>query len=181
MQKFTILIKKALELFNKLAKENSKPFLFVICLVLLPVILANILYHEKNVEKRGFKIEISENGERVIREEKIIDLATAMQTADASRGAKIFKKCSSCHTIKKGDSARVGPNLWGIVNRKKASSLGFSYSKAMSQKGGNWDIESINQFITKPKEYVEGTKMAFGGLKKPQDRADIILFLQQQK
>ena len=104
-----------------------------------------------------------------------------MQTADENRGAKIFKKCASCHTIKKGEPARVGPNLFGVVNRQKASFSGFSYSKAMSEKGGSWDIESINQFITKPKDYIAGTKMAFGGLKKPQDRADIILFLQKQK
>lgn len=181
MQKIITLVKKALELSKALAKENSKPFCFVICLVLLPILLANILYHKKEVEKRGFQIEISANGERVVKEVKVIDLATAMQTADENRGAKIFKKCASCHTIKKGEPARVGPNLFGVVNRQKASFSGFSYSKAMSEKGGSWDIESINQFITKPKDYIAGTKMAFGGLKKPQDRADIILFLQKQK
>jgi cytochrome c len=177
MQKIQDLLKE----LNRSFRENAKPISCAIALVCLPILLANILYQEKDMIKRGYKIEISESGKRIIKEVKIVDLATVMKTADIDRGAKIFKKCASCHTIKKGDPARVGPNLWSVVGRKKGSFLGFSYSKAMLEKGGSWDIESINQFVTKPKDYLPGTKMAFGGLKKPQDRADVILYLQQQR
>ena len=112
--------------------------------------------------------------------EKPVDLAELMKLADLDRGAKIFKKCASCHNILKGEGAKVGPNLNGVVGRMKGSMAGFTYSGAMKEKGGIWDRESINQFITKPKEYISGTKMAFPGLKKPQDRADVILYLEKQ-
>lgn len=129
--------------------------------------------------KRGFEIELSADGKPVVKkEEKPVDLASMMKLADLDRGAKIFKKCATCHTIGRGEAAKVGPNLFGVVGRQKASTA-FSYSDAMKAKGGAWDVESINQFITKPKDFVPGTKMAFPGLKKPQDRADVILFLQK--
>jgi len=103
-----------------------------------------------------------------------------MKIADADRGAKIFKKCASCHNVGKGEGAKVGPGLYGVVGRAKGVFAGFSYSDAMKAKGGIWDRDAINQFITKPKEYLAGTKMAFAGLKKPQDRADVILYLEKQ-
>ena len=103
-----------------------------------------------------------------------------MKIADYDRGAKIFKKCASCHNIIKGEGAKVGPNLYQVVGRARASSFGFAYSEAIKAKGGAWDRDSINQFITKPKDYLPGTKMAFPGLKKPQDRADVILYLDKQ-
>ncbi|MBM3579805.1 MAG: c-type cytochrome [Alphaproteobacteria bacterium] len=130
--------------------------------------------------KRGFEIEISADGKPIKREEKVVDLASLMKLADIDRGAKIFKKCATCHTAGKGEAAKIGPNLFGIVGRARATTS-FTYSDAMKAKGGAWDQESINQFITKPKDFVPGTKMAFPGLKKPQDRADVILFLEKQK
>ena len=111
----------------------------------------------------------------------MIDFAVLFKNANVDNGAKVFKKCASCHTVGKGEAAKVGPNLYGILGRKRAGMPGFSYSEAMKAKGGAWDIDSINQFIAKPKDFVAGTKMAFPGLKKPQDRADVILFLQKQK
>jgi cytochrome c len=150
-------------------------------LVLVVTVFANLTYQQKKDIKRGFEIELSADGKPVVKkEEKPVDLSTLLATADFDRGAKSFKKCASCHSIGKGEAAKVGPNLFGIVGRKKASTS-FSYSEAMKAKGGAWDIESINQFITKPKDFVSGTKMAFAGLKKPQERADVILFLQKQK
>ncbi len=150
-------------------------------IVIVTVLVTNLSYHEKKVVKRGFEIAVSTDGKPVEKkEEKPIDLATMMKTADLDRGAKIFKKCASCHSIGKGEAAKVGPNLYAVVGRAKAATA-FAYSDAMKAKGGSWDIESINNFITKPKDFVPGTKMAFAGLKKPQDRADVILFLQKQK
>ncbi len=145
------------------------------------IIATNLLYQQKKVVKRGFWIEFVLDGKPVIKkEEKPINLDDLMQTADALRGEKIFKKCASCHTIGKGEAAKVGPNLFGIVGRARASFSGFNYSEAMRNKGGSWDRDSIDLFITKPKDFVSGTKMAFPGLKKPQDRADVILFLEKR-
>jgi cytochrome c len=163
-------------------KINGASFALALVLIIFAVISADALYHPKEVVKRGYQIELSADGKPVAKkEEKPVDLATMMKTADIDRGAKIFKKCASCHSIAKGEAARVGPNLYGVIGRKRGSFVGFSYSEAMKAKGGNWDSESINSFITKPKEYLPGTKMAFAGLKKPQDRADVVLYLQGQK
>lgn len=174
-------MKNIIEKLKNSLFENSAPFFLSIFIVVVSILLTKALYHEKDMIKRGYKIEISKDGKRVVKQEKVIDLKTALKTADFDRGKKIFRKCASCHNIKKGAGAKVGPNLWKIVNRKKGSSPGFAYSKALLQKGGRWDVESINQFILKPRNYIPGTKMAFGGLKKPQARADVILYLQQQK
>jgi cytochrome c len=148
-------------------------------IIIVSVIFADISYHPKNMIKRGFEVQVSTDGKPVVKlEEKPIDINQLLRTANFDNGAKIFKKCASCHTIGRGEAAKVGPNLFGVVGRKKASTS-FNYSEAMKTKGGAWDMESISQFITKPKDFVPGTKMAFPGLKKPQDRADVILYLQR--
>jgi cytochrome c len=93
-------------------------------------------------------------------------------------GKAIFmKQCFTCHTTDKGGANKVGPNLWDVVGRKVASHAGFSYSSALQAKGGEWSYEDINHMILKPTAYVKGTKMAFAGLPKEQERADVIAYL----
>ncbi len=101
-------------------------------------------------------------------------------TASLENGEKLYKKCGACHNYEKGSKSKIGPNLWDIVNRLKASSEGFAYSNALAEIGGMWDFEELNKFLFKPKDYIQGTKMNFAGLKKAEDRADIILWLRQQ-
>ncbi|HLD77162.1 MAG TPA: cytochrome c family protein [Rickettsiales bacterium] len=156
-------------------------FLVVMLMVLLSVFGADILYQPKKMLKRGYQIVISKDGTIVKREEKSIDIAALMKIANVEKGAKIFKKCATCHNIEKGAAHKVGPNLFGVIGRIKGSASGFSYSVAMKNKGGNWNRDDLNQFLEKPKKYIAGTKMGFAGLKKPQDRADIILFLENKK
>ena len=147
-------------------------------IAVIAVIFANITYNPKIVVKRGFEIKLSADGTPVPKKEvKPVDIKALMQVADLKRGKKIFKKCASCHTIKRGAASKVGPNLHNIIGRNKASMAGFKYSDAMKAKGGSWNIDAINLFLTKPKDYVPGTKMAFPGLRKPQDRADVIMYL----
>jgi cytochrome c len=98
--------------------------------------------------------------------------------ASADAGKALFQKqCFTCHTTDKGGANKVGPNLWGVVGRKKASHEGFSYSSAMQGKGGDWSVEDINHLIFKPTAFVKGTKMAFAGISKEPDRANIIAYL----
>lgn len=173
-------MQKKIKEFLKAQAEAFGPAIgLALAVMLFAILAANVLYHPKKMVKRGFEIEIAVDGKAVVKkEEKPVDLASMMKTADFDRGAKIFKKCATCHTIGKGEAAKVGPNLYAVIGRKRASTA-FAYSEAMKAKGGAWDVESVNQFITKPKDFVPGTKMAFPGLKKPQDRADVILFLQK--
>lgn len=107
-------------------------------------------------------------------------IAALMQDADLERGEKLTKVCSSCHSFDKGGRDLTGPNLWNIVGRAKASHGGFAYSDAMTEKGGDWDYDALNEFLWKPKKAVPGTKMNYIGMRKPADRAAIIAWLRAQ-
>ena len=98
---------------------------------------------------------------------------------DAAKGAKVFNKCKSCHTINSGSNNGTGPNLYNIVGAAAAAKSGFSYSGALSGAGINWGFEELDGFLAKPSKYVKGTKMSFIGLKKPADRAALIEYLRQ--
>ena len=104
-------------------------------------------------------------------------LPVLLAKADVSKGAGFAKTCGACHNFEKGAGAKVGPPLYGVVGRQVASIANFSYSETLKGKGGNWDYEKINAFITDPKGYAPGTKMAFAGEKDPVKRADIIDYL----
>jgi len=110
--------------------------------------------------------------------EELPPIGPLLAGANVEAGKAIFmKQCFTCHTIDKGGPNKVGPNQWGIVGRKVASHEGFSYSSALQAKGGVWTYEDINHMIFKPTSYVRGTKMAFAGLPKEQERADVIAYL----
>ena len=107
-------------------------------------------------------------------------ISALLMNSSIEKGEKIYKKCGSCHNHEKGSRNKVGPNLWNIVNRSKASMDGFAYSDALAKSGGVWSYEELAAFVYKPKEYIIGTKMNFAGLKKVEDRANLVLFLRDQ-
>ena len=104
-------------------------------------------------------------------------LPVLLASADPAKGQSAAKKCLACHDFSKGGPNKIGPNLYGVVGRPKASHEGFAYSAAMKSKGGEWSYEEINHFITNPKGYVPGTIMAFAGVPSPKERADIEAYL----
>lgn len=104
-----------------------------------------------------------------------------LASADAAKGEATFKKaCTTCHTIEQGGANKIGPNLWSVVGRDVASHEGFAYSSAMQAHEGSWTYEELSHFLTAPAKHVPGTKMTYAGLKKVQDRADLIAFLREQ-
>ena len=107
-------------------------------------------------------------------------ISLLLASASLDKGEKIFKKCSACHTYEKGGANKVGPSLWNLINSPKAKVAGFAYSKELAEFGGEWGYEDLAQFLYKPKAYIKGTKMNFAGLKKVQDRANLVLFLREQ-
>lgn len=104
-------------------------------------------------------------------------ISPLLKSASVEKGAKIFKKCQTCHTTAQNGVNKVGPNLYEIVGTDIAARDNFSYSKALSGLDGVWDYEALNKFLLSPRKYAKGTKMSFAGLKKESDRADIILYL----
>ncbi len=100
-----------------------------------------------------------------------------LASAKADAGAATFKVCSACHSNDKGGGNKVGPALWGVVNRKTGSMDGFGYSQAMAAKGGEWSYDRLAGFINNPKTYVPGTKMAYAGLQDPEKLADLLVYL----
>ncbi len=100
-----------------------------------------------------------------------------LASADMGEGEKVFKKCASCHDVEKGGPNKTGPNLYGIVGAAFAHKDDFSYSDGMANHGGTWGFEELNEFLYKPRDYIDGTKMSFGGLKKAEDRAAVIAWL----
>jgi cytochrome c len=153
-------------------------FLFT-CLVLLSLnIGASALYAPIKAAKPGFEVAVTEHpagGEQKAEPEEPIEKLLASASID--KGANAAKKCAACHTFGKGEPNRVGPNLYGVVGRPKATEGGFDYSTALKGKGGNWTIGDLNTFLTNPKGFAAGTKMSFAGLPRGTERADVIAFL----
>ena len=108
--------------------------------------------------------------------QNIMALFASVSTDD---GKKVFKKCAACHSISKGGANKIGPALWGVIGRNAGAVSDYKYSKALSAHGKSWSFEEMNGFLTKPKEWIKGTKMAFAGLKNAKDRAAVILFMNQ--
>ena len=100
----------------------------------------------------------------------------ASLTGDAAKGEKVFAQCKACHVAEAGKN-RVGPSLWAIVGRKSGSVEGFNYSKANKESGVTWSEDVLFTYLEAPQKFMPGTRMAFGGLKQPQDRADVIAYL----
>ncbi|MEO0624048.1 MAG: cytochrome c family protein [Pseudomonadota bacterium] len=108
----------------------------------------------------------------------LMGVAGAAQAGDAAKGEKVFRKCKACHVVDK-EQNKVGPHLVGIVDRSVASVEGYKYSKAMVAwgEGKTWDEETLAEYLAAPKKVVKGTKMAFGGLRKEADLANVIAYL----
>ena len=113
-------------------------------------------------------------------EEVIPDWGTVLPKADAAAGQKISARCEQCHDLSKGGPNKIGPNLWGVLGRARATHPGFSYSGAMSASHDIWSLDNFFKFIKSPGAYVPGTKMSFAGISSEQDRLNLIAWLRTQ-
>ena len=151
------------------------------CLVLLALnITAGAVFAPQKPAKPGFDIAVKEAGEEkggAAAKEPEQPIETLLAKASVEKGQAAAKQCQACHTFEKGGPNRIGPNLWNVVNRARASEAGFNYSAAMKGKGGNWSFDELNKFLANPRGYVPGTAMTFAGLSRPEQRADLIDYL----
>lgn len=139
-------------------------------------IVAGEVFHSERPEKMGYPIEgVEVEGEGGAAAEQPIEAYLAK--ADVAKGQQVFNKCTACHNAEKGGANQLGPNLWGVLGEPVGKGKGFAFSPALSEKGGNWDWHSLSQWLTSPKAFAPGTKMTFAGISNPQDRANVIAFL----
>ena len=128
--------------------------------------------HEMGYEIEGVEIEGSG--------EEAVPLATLLAEADPARGKAVFAKCVSCHTIEAGGADGIGPNLHGVMGSPVAGhAAGFAYSRALKDVGGTWTWDQMDAWLKSPKAFASGSKMTFAGLGKPEDRAAILLYLNE--
>ena len=135
------------------------------------------IFNQERPEKMGYPIAgVVEEGAGPAEAAKPVEFYLA--SADAAKGAEVFKKCAACHNADKGGPNALGPNLWGVLGEPIGKGAnGFAFSEALAGVGGNWDWTSLNHWLTSPKAMAAGTKMTFAGLGDPQDRANVIAFL----
>ncbi len=135
---------------------------------------AEELYHAELHGEPSYVIEVA-SAEPDAPEEQV-DVAALMESADAGKGEAVFRKCSACHKLDGTDG--VGPHLNGVVGRDIASVGGFGYSGALTGLEGDWTPDQLFGFLKNPKTYAPGTTMGFAGLAKPEDKANVIAYLQ---
>lgn len=163
--------------FNKIAGA--------VCATLLALVALNItaeaVFAPKEPAKPGFQIDVKQEtpaaGDATQAKAPDEPIEKLLGSSDAKRGEASAKACTTCHTFAKGGPNMVGPNLWGVVGRARATEAGFGYSDAMKGKGGDWSVDDLNKFLTSPKGFVPGTKMTFAGFSKASQRADVIAYL----
>ena len=139
-------------------------------------IVAGEVYKTERPEEMGFPIEgVVQEGEGGAEAEKPI--AFYLATADAAAGEQVFKKCTACHNADQGGANALGPGLYGVMGNPVAAHPGFAFTDALKSKGGSWDWDTMSAWLSNPKKFAPGTKMTFAGLSNPQDRANVMAFL----
>ncbi len=141
------------------------------------------IYSVKKPEKSSYSVaSLSDNSSTASIEtnsesSETENIMALFASTSAGEGEKIFKKCAACHSIAEGGGNKIGPALWGVLGRQAGSVSEYKYSKAMAAHGKKWSVEEMDGFLTKPKDWIKGTKMSYAGLKKPKERAALILYM----
>lgn len=142
-------------------------------------IVSGELYHSGEVEKGGYALPGGEESETAGEAAKPIEFYLA--SADPVKGEAVFKKCAACHVVAAGGANGIGPNLWGVMGEPVGKGAGgYAFSGALAGKGGNWDWKAMDAWLASPRAFAPGTKMTFAGLGSPEDRANVIVYLNKQ-
>src|SRR5436305_9242397 len=161
--------------FNKIAGGFLGTLLFVMALG----VFSDAVFSHPKLPKPGYDLPAAEEAslEAGSAPAAAAPLPERLAKADPKKGEASAKACTACHNFEKGAGPKIGPPLYGVVDRQRASIPGFAYSDAMKSKPGNWSFDELDKFIANPKGDIAGTKMAYAGEKDPQKRADIVDYL----
>ena len=164
--------------WNKIAGAVLGTLLFVVAVR----IATGFIFEVKEPAKPGYVVQgveatTTSGAPAAPAEEALPDWGTVLPKADVADGKSISTRCEQCHDLSKGGPNKIGPNLWGVVGRPRASHPGFDYSAAMKSKGGSWSYDELFKFLKSPGAYIPGTKMSFAGLSNPKDRINLIAYL----
>ena len=155
---------------------------FAIILVLGINKVTDVIFYVEKPEKSAYQVASITTVASTASAETSSEIGNIMAifaSTSAAEGAKVFKKCQTCHSIAEGGKNKIGPALWGVLGRQAGSLPDYKYSKAMAAHGKKWSFEEMNGFLIKPKDWIKGTKMSFAGLKKAKDRAAVILYMNE--
>ena len=173
--------------FKKI-KMDSFEINKIIAAVLVTVLLvfgiskiSDLVFHTEKPDVQGYKVEIKEGDATAIQAsaENQVDISALLASGNVELGKKIFKKCAACHSVTQGGKNKIGPKLYNVVGRGIGSISDYKYSKALDSYGKEWNFEELNGFLIKPASWIKGNKMGFAGLKKEEERASVILYLNQ--
>ena len=172
-------------LFKKI-KMDSFEINKIIAAVLVAVLLvfgiskiSDLAFHIEKPTVQGYKVEVKVADASAIQASagSEVDISALLALGNVEEGKKIFKKCAACHSVVEGGKNKIGPKLWNVMFRPVGSITDYKYSKALSSYGKEWTWEEMNGFLIKPSKWIKGNKMGFAGLKKEEDRASVILYL----
>ena len=142
--------------------------------------IADIVFHIKKPDVQGYKVEVNVGSTSASQASADnIDISALLALGSVENGKKVFKKCAACHSINQGGGNKIGPALYSVVGRAIAGVSDYKYSKALVSYGKEWSFEELNGFLLKPSKWIKGNKMGFAGLKKDEDRASVILYLNE--
>ena len=147
--------------------------------------IADVIFFVKKPEKSAYQVAMTTTATSTTNAESSLDdadsgnIMSLFALTSSADGAKIFIKCAACHGIAQGGGNKIGPALWGVLGRKAGIVSGYKYSKSMTAYGKPWSFEEMNGFLTKPKDWIKGTKMSFVGLKNAKERAAVILYMNE--
>lgn len=166
--------------------EGNKIFAAILTAGIIGVgsaVMSGILYHPHELEEPVYRVEAAAEdgaaaGDEAAAAEEPQPIGPLLAAASVESGEKAAKKCAACHSFEPGGANKVGPALWGIVNRPIAAHEGFAYSEALAAKKDQvWDYDHLSAFLANPKAYAPGTKMSFAGISKETELADVIAYL----
>ena len=169
----------------------NKYFLSLITVLIIfqSLFLVDDIFFKKTDIKNSYPIVLNEENNDILKNEiskdnieKIdVDLNGLLENASLEKGMKISKQCSACHDFSVEKNIKIGPPLWGIINREAGVVEDFKYSKAFLEYSKKWTNENLYNFLEDPKSYIKGTKMIYRGLEKSKDRINLISYLNTLK